>query len=104
MPFDKQDIDVSPFNLPGELTQPADQLRLLLAVRHEVRAVIAQDEESLLLLRDVLKHAHRVLSVGNRGFILTLQFRSQDLAQSRYAAPDEESLLFFLVTLQLCDG
>jgi len=71
---------------------------------HEVGTVIAQDEDPLFLLGDIFKDARRILRVGNQNLILALQLQAQNLAQSRDATPEKESLIFLRVTLQLGDG
>src|SRR5262249_52972724 len=92
-----------PFDFPCELTQPPDQLRLFLAVGREIRAEIAEHKQPLLLLRDILKRARRVVRVRDRNFLLPFELRAENLPQPRRTAPDEQSFFFFPVAFELRD-
>src|SRR5262249_45833758 len=101
VPLDEDDVEMTPLDLPGEFAQPPDQVRVFLAVRREIWAVIAEHEQPLLLLRDVLKRTTRILGIWDQKFLLPLEFGPEDLPQPGRAAPDEETLLFFTMPLEL---
>ncbi len=93
VPLDEDDVEMTPLDLPGEFAQPPDQLRIFLARRREIRAVIAEYEQSLLLLGDIIERARRVLRIRDQNLLLSLKFGAEDLPQPGRAAPDKDDLI-----------